>query len=347
MRVLATDTLQKAGKHYALEFVKPSVPHAHVPGKWIGGRSYVMDNLYNIVYKDEFAEILAVIEHKLEQADLRDFQRAWGAKSSPRTDEVFEAELAKRLAMNPAGEHIPGLIGSTSIGTRKVGTEVVETPIMSGTKRANYQRFLMLNGTLMNRLTFSKWAGPYVIGSRLTTRAKKWEVYMGELDERAADSGVADPLPKGAQPFTESVFALNPKMSNEAAIFACDAIVDRLDEGSTAATIRGRTGTQPADVDATETGTLLFTLTMSATAFGAASDDTGKATATASAITADTSADATDTLTYCRVGATGSGADDHLDGSAGTSSADFIFNTVAIVTGTNVSMSTFTVSVSE
>jgi hypothetical protein len=51
------------------------------------------------------------------------------------------------------------------------------------------------------------------------------------------------------------------------------------------ATLRGYTGTQPADPDATETGTLLFTLTMIDPAFGVAADDAPEAIAAEGAIT--------------------------------------------------------------
>lgn len=141
--------------------------------------------------------------------------------------------------------------------------------------------------------------------------------------------------------------AENTSISNEAAIGAVNFVVDSLDEGTAAANIRGRTGSQPADVDASETGTLLFTLVCSDPAFGGAADATGKATATASAITDDTSADATGTLTYCRAAATGTGADDHIDGNAATSAASFVFNTTSIVAGSTVSMTSWTVSLSE
>ena len=138
--------------------------------------------------------------------------------------------------------------------------------------------------------------------------------------------------------------ALNTRIAAVAAIAACDAIVDRLDLGTTAATIRGRSGTQPADPDAAESGTLLFTLTCSDPAFGAAVDAAPGGRATANSITDDSSADATGTLAYCRAGATGTGADDVIDGEAGTSSADFNFNTVSIVSGSTVSMTSWTVT---
>ena len=144
--------------------------------------------------------------------------------------------------------------------------------------------------------------------------------------------------------------ALNTRISNECAILACDAIVDNLDEGTGAAVIQGRTGSQPADPDTTVTGTLLFTLVCSDPAFGNASDAAPGATATASSITDDSSADATGTLGYCRASATNDGStplDDHIDGEAGTSSADFNFNTLSIVSGSTVSMTSWTATMPE
>jgi hypothetical protein len=50
---------------------------------------------------------------------------------------------------------------------------------------------------------------------------------------------------------------------------AADAVVDRLDAGG-AGSIKIYTGSQPADADSTPAGTLLVTITLAATAYGAA-----------------------------------------------------------------------------
>lgn len=144
------------------------------------------------------------------------------------------------------------------------------------------------------------------------------------------------------------VGAQNMNVSAESIILGLDAIVDNLDEGIGAAVIQGRTGAQPADPDAVTTGTLLFTLVCSDPAFGAAADQAdGTVDAAAAAITDDTSADATGTLGYCRASATNDGAtplDDHIDGEAGTSGADFNFNTLSIQSGATVSMTAWTIT---
>jgi hypothetical protein len=144
--------------------------------------------------------------------------------------------------------------------------------------------------------------------------------------------------------------ALNTRISNECAILACDAVVDNLDEGTAGATIQGRTGAQPADPDTIVSGTNLFTMTASTIAFGAAVDNTGSARATAAAVTDDSSADATGTLGYVRASSSNAAdtpLDDHIDGEAGTSGADWNFNTLSIVSGSTVSTTAWTVDMPE
>lgn len=351
-RNMQESTLVGAAEHYMKEWNRPSVPHAHAPGVWIGGRTYVMNNLYNMTYKDEHEFMMSVLKRVMDPHDYKDLMVAAAARFTPRQQGVFEAELEKRLAIRPDGTHIPGKIGSVSIGTRKVGTKVLEVPHYKSRPRDLKQRLLFINGTLMDRVLFRSRTTPKLVEMRYITRPTHWQVYAGEIQEREAESGVADPLPPQAEMFSllpNEAYATNPKMSNVGAITACDALVDQFETlGSTAGTINGRTGTQPADVDATETGTLLFTLSLNLNdAFGGAVDDTGKATATANTITDDTSADDTNTLGYCRCASTGTGADNLFDGEAGTSASDFNFNTLSIVSGTTVSMSSFTISVSE
>lgn len=141
--------------------------------------------------------------------------------------------------------------------------------------------------------------------------------------------------------------ANNFNISNVAAKALADAFDDQVNIGSTAAAIDIRTGAQPADPDTAATGTLLATLTMSDPAFGAAADANPGGRITASAITDDTSADATGTAGYFRIRATGTGADDVADGECGTSASDLNFNTVSITAGSTVSITSFTVTMPE
>lgn len=137
------------------------------------------------------------------------------------------------------------------------------------------------------------------------------------------------------------LFANGFYVTNAIAIVALDAIVDALDAG-TAAVIELYAGTVPADADASGAGlTLLASLTMSATAFGAAADDTPGAIATAAAITSDTSADATGTATCFRV-KTQTGGTVCMQGTVGTASADWLLNTVSITSGSTVACTAFT-----
>ena len=98
-------------------------------------------------------------------------------------------------------------------------------------------------------------------------------------------------------------------------------------------------GTQPLTPDTALSGnTLLASLTLNATAFGAAS----AGTATAGAIGSAT-AGATGTASFFRVFQS-NGTTAVIDGSVGTSGADATINTTSIVSGATVSCSAWTVS---
>ena len=140
------------------------------------------------------------------------------------------------------------------------------------------------------------------------------------------------------------VFASNFKLSTAARNKACDGIVDDIDTGTGAGTIAVRTGAPPTNVNDASTGTLLGTLTHSATAFGAAS--TG--VATANAITSDTSADASGDAGHFRT-YRGAAADTAatFQGTAGNAgdTPDLTFDNKSIVAGGTIAISSFTVTV--
>jgi hypothetical protein len=119
---------------------------------------------------------------------------------------------------------------------------------------------------------------------------------------------------------------------------ACDGIVDAIDTGG-AGTLQVRTGAQPTNVSDAPTGTLLGTLTFSATAFGSAS--TG--VATAASITSDTSADASGTAGYFVI-KNGSGTN-HSDGTCGQGTGDLSFDNNVIVAGGTIAISSMSVTV--
>jgi hypothetical protein len=119
----------------------------------------------------------------------------------------------------------------------------------------------------------------------------------------------------------------------------CNAIVDAVDVGG-AGTIEIRSGTRPADPATTATGTLLATVTLSATAFGAA------ATGTATIVDpAGVTAVATGTASWFRAKSGGGTA--QFDGSvtATGGGGDLTLASTSVVTGTTVDVTGGTVSV--
>lgn len=136
--------------------------------------------------------------------------------------------------------------------------------------------------------------------------------------------------------------ALTPSISTAWRTDACNAGVDRLDLGASPAELRIYAGTMPTDVNAALSGnTLLASLVMSDPAYGAAASGV----ATASAITSDSSADATGTASFFRQGSVNSGVfTPELQGSVGTATSDLVLNSVSITAGGTVGVSAFTVT---
>ena len=122
---------------------------------------------------------------------------------------------------------------------------------------------------------------------------------------------------------------------------ALDTIKTAIDAGAGAGTIKIYTGTQPmSPADAITTQTLLGTLTFSDPCGTSASG-----TLTMSAITQDSSADATGTATWARIadstGATVCDVDVTATGGGGT----LQFNTTSFVIGGPILISAFTITV--
>ena len=132
------------------------------------------------------------------------------------------------------------------------------------------------------------------------------------------------------------------RISTAAAKAACDGVVDLLDVGG-AGYIEIRTGSQPATVATAASGTLLGTLTLSNPAFGNATT-ASPAVATASAITSDTSADATGTAGWFRAYSGGGTA--VIDGSitATGGGGDMTLDSVSVVAGGTLAVTSWTVS---
>jgi hypothetical protein len=269
-----------------------------------------MQSLYNSHYKDEFQYVVEGMRGYLGQDAWTEFDRLARQMFEPRSDDVFARLLEERLAIRPDGTAIPGKLGTVEIGRR---------PVLDA-------------------------AGQQVWRQKIV-QTRRGPVVVPKL--------VTEPVYAGDQGWRQSVGALNMNISAEVGIVMLDSLADHFDtDGTGNPVITGRTGAQPADPDVAATGTLLFTLAMTdATAFGAAADQAdGTIDVAAGTIADDTSADATGTLGYVRVSSSNDGAtplDDHIDGEAGTSGADFNFNTLAIQSGATVSMTSYVITLDQ
>lgn len=352
-RALDETTLGAAAQFYATEILRPTrwSPNSAITPGWAGegrfsrvargGRDWVIQSLYNATFKDEFGFLCERMKEWMGAASLNLFDAVIRDEFAPRDDKVFADLLKERLACDHNGNHIEGAVGKVEIDRRPIR-----------------RRAVMKRSPILRRVDPDNPMSDWQIvdyRERVVSRLETWPIYAGETEERLAgrirkklgEGPGADPLPEDAMGMPVGANVTN--ISAEACIGAIDYVVDRLDEGSTAATIRGRTGTQPADPDASESGSLLFTLTCSDPASAAAVDDTdGSCSATFSSITDDSSADATGTLSYCRFGATGTGADDHIDGNATTDGSGATdWNTLSITSGSTVSMTSAVAGMSQ
>lgn len=324
-RQIDTATLDGAAGYYASLYMRDAGPF---------DRAWVMKQFHNFDFKDEFEYLIDAVSKNLGSVPATDFGMRLDKliKDRPRDDALFHGLLRERLAIGPDGDHLDGAIGLVQMGSRLIGLHDIEVETPESLRR---RRALGLPKS--QRRTHLKRVPHY------------WPIYAGEGEERAAGSKAPDVLPDGTPPLPVGAQVMN--VSAEIAILGLDALLDGLDEGTSNATIQGRSGAQPADPDAAVTGTLGFSLAMSDPAFAGASDQAdGTVQAAASAISDDSSADATITLGYNRVSATNDGItpiDDHIDGEAGTSGADFNFNTLSIVSGATISMSAYTITQSQ
>ncbi len=138
--------------------------------------------------------------------------------------------------------------------------------------------------------------------------------------------------------------AAAPQCSQAAAQAALDALLAKINVGG-AGVIKIFDGTIPANCEAANAGTLLATLTPSATAFPASATNASPrgAKATANAITSDTNAAAAGTAQYFRAYAH-DGTTCVIQGNCGTASTDMILNTTSIAAGSTVSCSSWAVT---
>lgn len=330
-RSLDTATLDQAAQDYAGQFLLPSVFNPANQKSARAGRAWVLQSMENFHYEDEFKYIHERIGDYLGPKALKDYQDAAAKFFTPYDDGELEHNLKTRLGVDASGKKIPGAIGCVKQGEIVIGWRM---------KDKEY-----------------KWIGgvKVAVPVRSVPRIVKAEVFAGETEDEARARAEARFAAQGIPIFPMSQYplsmALATRISNEAALGACDYVVGRLDEGSGAAIIRILDGTQAADPDtAIGAQVTLATLVCSDPAFGSASDANPGGRATASAITSDSSADNTGTASWFRASATNDGAislDDHIDGSVGTGTNDMVLNTVSIVSGATVSISSWTVTMPE
>lgn len=122
-RTLDTDTLDGFARHLAASWLRPD--RKGVKDKWVDGPSYVMQDLYNLTYKDVFEYVLDKMRGYMGPAALAEFDARAAEVLTPRDDAVLEQLLREKLAIDRDGNHIPGAVGTTVVGQRTVGKRIV------------------------------------------------------------------------------------------------------------------------------------------------------------------------------------------------------------------------------
>jgi len=137
-------------------------------------------------------------------------------------------------------------------------------------------------------------------------------------------------------------------ITNAVAQSLLSAFAAATDAGTAAQiTIYDDTSGVPADADASiGSAVALAKLLMSATAFGSPADANPNATITADTIADEDSALATGTAAFFRIHTQDAGTT-ICQGTVGTSSADLVLNTVAITTGSTVSITSCVITMPE
>ena len=187
-RKLDTQTLDNFAKACSANFVQESRYSKTNPEVATYGREWVMQCLVNLHFRDEFDHVVAAIKPLLGPAVLEDFEAEAAKRFTPRSDKVLAEELAKRLAITPEGEHIPGRIGNVLIGSRHVASRI-----------AVYEK----RSSMRKRLAAFE-AGEIPPSPEMISLVKRadWPIYAGEDEERARNSSAADPLPDPKKVFS-------------------------------------------------------------------------------------------------------------------------------------------------
>ena len=89
-RALETATLDAAAKYYAGEFIADRKPR---------DRAWVIAEFLKFAYKDEWEYLIDRIRGELGSNAMADFDALGNAAFTPRTDEEYAAQLAKRKAV--------------------------------------------------------------------------------------------------------------------------------------------------------------------------------------------------------------------------------------------------------
>lgn len=119
-----------------------------------------------------------------------------------------------------------------------------------------------------------------------------------------------------------------------------NAMLDAIESTiGTAAVLKIRSGSAPADVATADSGTVLATLTLPSDWMNAASGGTKTILGTWQ----DTSADATGTAAHFRIYAS-DGTTKHFQGTVGTSGTDMIVDSTSFTAGQSFTISTFTLT---
>ncbi len=325
-RTLNTATLDMAAQAWVGQWYAPTVWSKIVGDRAIGGRDWVAQSFHNADYMDEFDYLYKRFIVELGPTAKADFLATTGDMFTRRNEADFEEVLARKLAINPAGEHIKGMVGTGICGQRLAGMHTIEVETRESLA---YRRRMKLDKS--HRRTYLK-----VVPNRI-------DIYQGEFEEHGHQN-LADFIrdQSGA-----TVMNIDFATANA----ALNAVVDSVDGGGGNATIDIRSGAQPVDPDSAATGTRAAALVMAATAFGASADQSdGTVDAAAAAISDSTAETATQTAGYFVVGTTATAptlSDQMISGEVGTSGADMNFNTVAFVSGATVSLTSYVITMSQ
>ena len=125
----------------------------------------------------------------------------------------------------------------------------------------------------------------------------------------------------------------------------CNDLVDAIDSGAGTAVLEIRTSPKPTNADDSATGTILCAINLSNPAFGAASNQSPGARATANGLPLSGTASGTGDAAWFRV--YDRDGNDVFDGTVGTGSEDLVLANATINSGNTVTVTAWTVDMPE